>query len=80
MNADEDGPEETEWGEIHLRNFKCCVETKLRSFYFKIFHKAIAFNAFLFKMNRKDSDCCDFCKKIPETIIHVFLFVCFFFL
>ena len=56
MNADEDGPEETDWEEIHLRNFKCCIETKLRSFYFKIFHTAIAFNDFLFKINRKDSD------------------------
>ena len=72
VNTDEDGPEETDWEEIHLRNFKCCIETKLRSFYFKICHKAIAFNDFLFKINRKDSDCCDFCKKFPETIIHVF--------
>ena len=52
--------------------FTCEISDKLRSFYFKIFHKAIAFNDFLFKINRKDSDCCDFCKNFPETIIHVF--------
>ena len=54
--------------------FKCCIETKLRSFYFKIFHKAIPFNDFfLFKINRKASVCHDFCKKKnPEAIIHVF--------
>ena len=28
------------------RNFKCTIESQLRSFYFKLFHKAIAFNSF----------------------------------
>ena len=64
--------EDTDWGEIHLRNFKCCIDTRLRSFYFKVFHKAIAFNDFLFKINRKDSPNCDFCNKFPESIVHVF--------
>ena len=67
-----DGSEEIDWEEIHFRNFKCTIETKLRSFYFKVFHKAIAFNEFLFKINRKDSPLCDFCNKFPETIVHVF--------
>ena len=48
VNADEGGPEETDLEEIHLRNFKCCIETNLRSFCFKIFHKAIAFDDFLY--------------------------------
>ena len=26
-NGDEDGPEDTEWEEIHLRNFKCSIDT-----------------------------------------------------
>ena len=72
MNGDEDSPEETDWEEIHLRNFKCSIDTKLRSFYFKVFHKAIAFNDFLFKINRKDSPNCNFCKKFPESSIHIF--------
>ena len=79
MNADESSPEETDWEEIHLRNFKCSIDTKLRSFYFKVFHKAIAINDFLFKINRKDSPNCNFCKKkIPESSIHVFFFFFFF--
>ena len=40
--------------------------------YFKVFHKAIAFNEFLFKINIKDSPNCDFCKTITESFIHVF--------
>ena len=66
-NLDED-----DWKEIHIRNFKCTIESKLRSFYFKVFHKAIAFNDFLFKINRIDSADCSFCHKKPETIIHIF--------
>ena len=41
-------------------------------FTFKIFHNAIAFNNFLFKINRKDSPNCDFCQNSPETIKHIF--------
>ena len=37
----------------------------------KVFHKAIAFNNFLFKINRKDSPNSDFCKNYPESIIHI---------
>ena len=47
-----DDVEDTDWDEIHIRNFKCSIDTRLRSLYFKIFHKAIAFNDFLFKINR----------------------------
>ena len=72
MNTNDDGSGDTDWEEIHIRNFKCSIDTKLRSFYFKVFHKAIAFNDFLFKIKRKDSPLCDFCKQFPESIIHVF--------
>ena len=64
--------EDSDWDEIHVRNFKCSIYTRLCSFYFTIFHKAIAFNDFLFKINRKNSPDCDFCDKFPECIIHIF--------
>jgi len=54
---------------------KCTIETQLRSFYFKMFHKAIAFNSFLHKIGRKDSPLCVFCDKDPETVVHVF-YIC----
>ena len=37
----ESGPQDLDWDEIHLRNFKCSIDTRLRSFYFKLFHNAI---------------------------------------
>ena len=61
--------DDEEWKEIH---FKCTIESKLRLFYFKVFHKAIAFKDFLFKINRTDSPDCSLCHKKPETIIHIF--------
>jgi len=62
------------WEEVHLRNFKCSICTKLRAFYFRFFHNAIAFNDFSYRINRKDSPNCIFCQKMPETISHIFCF------
>ena len=67
-----DDPEDLDWDEIHVRNFKCSIDSRLRSFYFKVFHNAIAFNEFLYKIKRKDSPDCVLCKKFPESIIHFF--------
>ena len=35
-----------DWSLVHKVNFKCTIETQLRSFYFKSFHRAIATNEF----------------------------------
>ena len=72
-NAD-DEVEDTDWDEIHNRDFIRSIDTRLRSFYFKIFHKALAFNDFLlFKINCRNSPSCDFCDKFPESVIHIFV-------
>ena len=63
---------DTDWGMIHEHNFSCSIETQLRSFYFKIFHKAICTNKFLHKIGRNDSPLCHFCKKNDESLIHLF--------
>ena len=41
-----------DWILVHKRNFKCTIETQLKSFYFKLFHNAIALNSFLFKIKK----------------------------
>ena len=63
---------EVEWSVIHKNNFKCTIETQLRSFYFKVFHNAIGLNSFLYKIGRSESPLCYFCQELPETLIHVF--------
>ena len=64
-------PADIYWTKIHNVNFFCTIDTRLRSFYFKIFHNAIAFNSFLFKIKRRDSPNCNFCNILPETIVHI---------
>lgn len=62
-----------DWEKIHKTNFFCTIDTKMRSFYFKIFHNSIALNVFLHKIKRKESPNCSFCDKKEETIIHLFI-------
>ena len=64
--------DEVEWNYIHNANFKCTIETQMRSFYFKLFHKAICTNQFLHRIGRSDSPNCYFCYNLPETILHLF--------
>ena len=68
LNVDDD----VDWSIIYENNFNCSIETKLRAFYFKIFHKAICTNKFLNKIGRSDSPLCHFCKKVDETQVHMF--------
>ena len=68
LNVEDD----IDWGIIHDNNFNCCIETQLRAFYLKIFHKAICTNKFLPKIGRSDSPFCYFCKKVDETLVHMF--------
>ena len=51
LNVDDD----VDWGIIHENHFNCSIETQLRAFCFKIFHKAICTNKFLAKIGRSDS-------------------------
>ena len=64
-------PEEVDWEKTHVNNFKCTISTRIRSFYFKLFHRAIGLNDFLYKIKRKDSPNCSFCNTDPETYIHI---------
>ena len=64
-------PNDIDWPSIHTRNFKCIIETQLKSFYFKLYHNAIAVKSFLFKIDRSESPLCFFCGKYPETLKHI---------
>ena len=43
QDLSEDDPEDLDWEDIHLRNLQCSIDSRLRSFYFKVFHNANAF-------------------------------------
>ena len=71
--ADTDDYEDTDWEEIHKRNFKLSIDTRVRSFYFKVFHKGIAFYNFLFKLIEMIFLIVISVKKtFPESIIYIF--------
>ena len=65
--------EEVEWDYIHKANFTCIIETQLRSFYFKLFHRAICTNQFLHKIGGDDNLNCYFFSCLPESLLHLFL-------
>ena len=46
--------------------------TKLIEFQFKLLHKRLPINSYLFKIKIKDNKNCSFCKMQKEEIIHLF--------
>ena len=50
----------------------CTNESKLRVFQFKLLHRKLATNCFLFKIGIKSNDQCSFCKESSETLLHLF--------
>ena len=63
-----------EWKKIN-KNLNYIKEIKLRDFQFKINHRILVTNSFLFKIKKKDSNRCSYCNQEAETITHL-LFHC----
>ena len=58
---------ENEW-KLYFLNIKQCHEVKLRDFQYKINNKILVANSFPFKINKIDSDVCNYCREQPEKI------------
>ena len=54
------------------QNFESCLDSKLKSFQFKILHRSLTTNIFLNKCNIKQDDKCTFCQNEPESIEYLF--------
>ena len=52
---------------------KNAIIARICSFYFKLFHRAIGLNEFLFKIKRRDSPNCTLCNSAPENYVHLFI-------
>ena len=63
---------EVDWEKTYILSFLCTKETKLRIFQFKLLHRRIATNSFLYKIEVKDTDKCSFCKSENECLKHLF--------
>ena len=67
-------PDKVNWSVTHVNNFKCTINTRIRAFYFKLFHRAIGFNDLLFRIKKKRlSYNCTFCNSAPENYVHLFI-------
>ena len=63
-------PLDGEWRNINDLQYKCCIETKMRAFYFRLLHHILPNNEFLYKVGIVESDLCTFCEENIETICH----------
>ena len=50
------------------------IESKMRSFQFKLIKRILPTNSFLFKCNIIAHDICTFCEMFPETLEHLFFY------
>ena len=53
--------------------FQYTNDTTLRWFQYRISHRILATNEYLFKIKIKDSKLCTFCNIEPESLIHLFV-------
>ena len=60
------------WKRLYVTAFKCTRETKLQALQFKIYHRIIPCNYYLFKRKGIDSPDCNFCG-MEDDILHFFL-------
>ena len=60
------------WKDIYLLPHKTTINTKHRSFQYKILNNVLYLNKLLFKFGNVKSPLCSFCKSAEETIIRLF--------
>lgn len=60
-----------EWKNIHFHCTKHTKNTKLCWFQYRIIHRILGTNTFLYKIKVKDCNLCTFCKEERETIEHL---------
>ena len=53
-------------------SFVTTKSSKVQWFQYRIIHRILGTNEFLFKIRQKDNDKCIFCKEFTETIQHIF--------
>ena len=51
---------------------KCCKNTYLKNFQYKLLHRILPTNLFLYKIRQKDTSLCSFCNREEETLEHLF--------
>ena len=60
------------WEKIHENALRQTKDVKLRWFQYRIVHRIISTNTYLYKIRIVQSPLCSFCNKEPESISHLF--------
>jgi len=64
--------EEIDWSKTCSLPFLCTRKSKLRIFQFKLIHRRISTNRYLFKVGISSSEQCSFCENTSESLLHLF--------
>ena len=64
--------EEIDWSKTYSLPFLCTPESKLRVFQFKLVHRRISTNRYLFKVGLSSSEECIFYENTSESLLHLF--------
>ena len=61
-----------DWGKVYRSLHKCTNDSKIIWFQYRILHRILATNNFLYKLKITNDVRCSFCNAETETMIHVF--------
>ena len=61
-----------DWSKSYSLPFLCTRESKLQIFQFKLLHRRISTNRYLFKIGLISSELCSFRESSTETLLHLF--------
>ena len=61
-----------EWRNVYKIPFQCLKDPTLLWFQYRILHRIITTNTFLYKIKYIESNICDLCHSQPETLEHLF--------
>ena len=65
---------ENEIFEAYSYIYKSTIDVKMRTFQFRLLHRYIALNNFLFRIKISETDKCMFCNLEKETLSHLFYY------
>ena len=61
-----------DWHGIYSLSFCIAKDTKLQNFQFKLLHRILPVNSFLYKCGLKETELCTFCMETKENLLHLF--------
>ena len=63
---------EVNWEFVYILSNDCTLDNTLKMFQYKLLHRTIPTNTFLYKCRLVETEWCAFCGETRETILHLF--------